>query len=270
MAKRNRQDLAVSLFPFLSILACVIGVLTLMITGLAIAQLDNKGDTPEEVERAEAYLKLEKQKKKDEAETENMRLAIKTTSQNQSVQAIARNSLAELKEKQAALKKAQDEAKNLQAQRDALIKQKADKTKLRDTKKKELGNAKKKLAAENTRINQKPGVRVQPGGSGLNLKPTFVECNAKGVVLHHGAKPLVILRAQMATHLGFIKLLDQVAQQKDGSVIFLVRPKGVSNYYHARNIARTRYTRNGKLPVPGEGALDLTVFRNVLKNQKPN
>jgi hypothetical protein len=42
MARRPRgEDDDVSLFPFLSIIACVIGVLTMMISTLALAQMDN-------------------------------------------------------------------------------------------------------------------------------------------------------------------------------------------------------------------------------------
>ena len=41
MARRRRKKgVSVSLFPFLSILACVIGTLTLMITALALGQMD--------------------------------------------------------------------------------------------------------------------------------------------------------------------------------------------------------------------------------------
>ncbi len=36
------QDNDISLFPFLSILACIIGVLTLMIATLALSQMDSE------------------------------------------------------------------------------------------------------------------------------------------------------------------------------------------------------------------------------------
>ncbi len=43
MSKRRKSDASqsVSLFPFLSVLACVIGTLTLMIAALALGQMDN-------------------------------------------------------------------------------------------------------------------------------------------------------------------------------------------------------------------------------------
>ena len=55
MGRRQESgDNEVSLFPFLSILACIIGVLTLMISTLALSQMDT-----EAVVAAEAYEKLE-------------------------------------------------------------------------------------------------------------------------------------------------------------------------------------------------------------------
>ena len=40
LKRKKKNDLQVSLFPFLSILACVLGILTLMITAIVIAQID--------------------------------------------------------------------------------------------------------------------------------------------------------------------------------------------------------------------------------------
>ena len=50
MARRPAEEDGVSLFPFLSVLACVIGTLTLMIMALALGQMDT-----EEVASAEDY-----------------------------------------------------------------------------------------------------------------------------------------------------------------------------------------------------------------------
>ena len=39
--KKKKNDLQVSLFPFLSILACVLGILTLMIMGVVVSQVSD-------------------------------------------------------------------------------------------------------------------------------------------------------------------------------------------------------------------------------------
>ena len=52
MVRRRRSaEETVSLFPFLSILACVIGVLTLMITAMALGQMEESGPSEEEIAR---------------------------------------------------------------------------------------------------------------------------------------------------------------------------------------------------------------------------
>jgi hypothetical protein len=58
MAKQNIDD-AVSLFPFLSILACVIGILILMITAVALGQIGKDKAPVEDAADVEAVAKAE-------------------------------------------------------------------------------------------------------------------------------------------------------------------------------------------------------------------
>lgn len=70
MAKPRKRDFAVSLFPFLSILACVLGVLTLMITSVVLTQIDDQSveqaqeevldKKSEEIKRLEEKISQEK------------------------------------------------------------------------------------------------------------------------------------------------------------------------------------------------------------------
>jgi len=61
----------VSLFPFLSILACVIGTLTLLITALALGQMDNDA-----VASAEEFERKQQQLEADLAKLERIRKLI--------------------------------------------------------------------------------------------------------------------------------------------------------------------------------------------------
>jgi len=66
--KKKKADLQISLFPFLSILACVIGILTLMITAIVIAQIDPEA-VNEKIETTleeddEFKIKLQKKRRK--------------------------------------------------------------------------------------------------------------------------------------------------------------------------------------------------------------
>ena len=72
MARRRKKSITVSLFPFMSILACVIGTLTLMLTAMALGQMDN-----EVVYSAERYKKVEDQIQQEQLLLRSLRSASK-------------------------------------------------------------------------------------------------------------------------------------------------------------------------------------------------
>lgn len=264
MPRRQKDNLSVSLFPFLSILACVIGVLTLAITGLAISQMDNKGDNPEEIERAEQYVAMTAQVESHQAAIDDLKARIEKVRATQGENGDLQKRLTRLETQ----KKAVDDKKKALADQ---AKKKADLQKQLDDNKKKLVALKQRATTTQKKLEQlkqepdDASVTIIPGGTGVNLKPTFIECAKTGVILHDGTGRK-ITTGKLRTDLPFIQLLDKIAQQEKSTIVFLVRPDGVSSYYTARSVARTRYCRNGKLPVPGQGAIDLSVFREALKN----
>ena len=110
-------------------------------------------------------------------------------------------------------------------------------------------------------IAEEAQVRIEPGGSGVDLDPTFVECAADSIVVLSGEEPQRVLQQDVANHAPFLEILDQIAEQPRASVIFLVRDDGLETYFEARRVARSRYARNGKLPVLGHGKIDLSLFK---------
>lgn len=269
MAKHKDDSEGVSLFPFMSILVCLIGGLTLMITAMMVTQA-NQDQSQEEIDRYKEYQQLKAQAEKDAAELERLRQAL---AQFQKMREQSRQALDEL----ASLQK--EQKKRLQAQeasiqehvpllaesnrlRQRITEIQKDPLKLQtkiDELKKEL--AKRKAGPEEA------VVQVRSGGSGVDIAPTFVECTATGVVIHEGAQPVRLRGGDLAKPDGdFCKLLERVAEVPKGQVIFLVRPDGVGTYHAARQVARTHYgpkgyCKNGKLPIPTQGNLDLSIFR---------
>ena len=254
MARRKKSDEdAVSLFPFLSILACVIGVLTLMITALALGQMER----PEglSAERAEKYLDTEKKIAQQREEAEKLKALL---SQAETLQSA--------KEELKQLKTEKDKQTKVQEQNVELL---AESKQLRD-RLAELEPEQKELAAVvialQTELKKREGpapeadVVVKPGGSGLNLVPHFVECTANSLVLHDKEKQTRIRRGDMATSPEFLALLDDVASKKNHSVVFLLREDAIGTYNSARSVARDHGCQNGKLPVLGFGRLDLSPF----------
>lgn len=272
MAKQKEEEAGISLFPFMSILVCLIGGLTLMISILTITQM-NSEQSQEVIDRYHEYTKLKADAEQDAAELEKLR---KMLANGEKLLAQVRAALEETKRLE---KKQKDQAD----QKDAANRQSAqqlheilaESNRLRQ-RIAELEPMPKKLQSEIVELQKEVKkrnagpeeaiVQIRPGGSGLDIVPTFVECTATALLVHEGKEPTRILTGDIAKDDGeFRKLLDRVAGTPKGQIIFLVRPDAVGTYNAARDVARTHYgpkgyCRNGKLPVPSQGNIDLSIF----------
>ena len=109
-------------------------------------------------------------------------------------------------------------------------------------------------------------VVVRPGGTGFDLEPTFVEVTATGVVIHDGEEPKTVRRADLNRKGGrFHKLIDRVSEIDKGIIILLLRDDGVGTYGTVTYVLRShygpnRFARYGKLPILGQGRIDLSTF----------
>ena len=262
MAKPKPNDTeAVSLFPFLSILACLIGVLTFIITGVAISQMDQSEDIAA-IERTEKYDPLMAQLEADKAELKRLQ------AQRNAQQVLDE----QIKQAQAKIKQAKQRIAQL-ADREKTIKQ-AESIRLEITKvnsqietvKPKLDELSKKVQADEVELNKRieagrpAGTIVRPSGSGVGLKPNFVECDKQHLILFTGGKQTLIPYAKITQSPPFLALLERVAKQEKRRVVFLLRPEGVRTYNAASRVAREKQCRYGKIPVPGEGPLDLSMF----------
>ena len=109
-------------------------------------------------------------------------------------------------------------------------------------------------------------VSIVPGGSGVGFTPTFVECDEGRIVIHDGGKTTPVRTAELNTNPDFAKVLEEVKSDEKGTLVFLIRDDGLSTYHTARNFANTKGVRNGKLPVIGDGRIDLSYFKKQAKN----
>ena len=102
---------------------------------------------------------------------------------------------------------------------------------------------------------------VLPGGSGVGVVPRFIECTSNEIVLHHLAQPVRVRVNAIETDKELLKLLNEVAGTTGGKVIFLVREDGVLVYRRAKRFVDSLEVENGKLPVLGQGRINLQFFR---------
>ena len=263
MARQKRPNTeAVSLFPFLSILACVIGTLTLMITALALGQMEKQQD-PEVVRRALEHEKLQAENEARQKEVDRLSRLLADASALREALALALEELKKLENRKDKETKKATGGKKLNAPLLAeanLLQKRIDEL---DPESKELQKEIRRLQAELSKRKSPPKEaenKIQPGGSGVDLDPTFVECTADGVRILEGSNPF-IRRTDLSKSKPFLDLLDGVSKKPKGSVIFLIRDNAVGTYNSAHSIARGRYCRDGKLPVAGKGNIDLSVFK---------
>ncbi|MDA7861519.1 hypothetical protein N9Z53_02420 [Mariniblastus sp.] len=264
MGRRQESgDNDVSLFPFLSILACIIGVLTLMISTLALSQMDT-----EAVVAAEAYEKLEADLARSEMEISDLTKQIQAEA-GKNEAAKKQRELLQLKRENTATQElflvAQEEESQLKAKLDPAateLKQEPLEVLTADLNGylEQIAQFKKELA--NRGLPPEEGeFSVLPGGSGVGVVPRFIECTSNELVLHHLAQPIRVRVNAIETNKELLKLLNEVAGTAGGKVIFLVRDDGVSVYRRAKRFADSLGVENGKLPVLGQGRINLQFFR---------
>lgn len=263
MPRRPRDnDDDVSLFPFLSIIACVIGVLTMMISTLALAQMDTKDvalideyeSTSRELTEAEAAV-AELQKIIDDRIGPDAATLREDLSRNE-------KELTELLKELQEVQKQLEEQKKVKvvipqldpAQRESVASMQSELEALEE----ELAQLEKELSEREEASQSKTS--ILPSGSGVNFTPHFVECAAGSIVLHTVDPPKLIRAADMVNDKDFIALLEKVANGVNDSIVFLIRSDGLGTYYAARKLCTDREIRNGKLPVIGDGRIDLSHF----------
>ena len=275
MAKRARDEGGgVSLFPFLSILICIIGCLTLIIVIInLVAMSQGEGRTSEEVERAREYMLVKKEKEEKQAEQDKLRQLIENLIQQNKDSLAARDKLTRLKEMLENQEEIDKSREELIAKFNLLVdtnkKLVADEALLQEEiKKKEEEIARRKLPPDPASL------RVRPSGSSANTRPFFAEISERGVYIHRSLteEAEVIPIATLNQSEEFIELLKTVSSEPYNRLIFLVRgtPGAVKTLGQASQLV-SAYNRSngteiipGRLPLPGEGKVDLQMFAQFL------
>ena len=275
MARRKNKGAEISLFPFLSILVCVIGCLTMIIVFINLIQMNQaEGKEPEEVEVAKEYVEVDKKQKVDQKKLDHLRQLIEDLIQDQDDMRAKREKLRRLKEMLASNEKIDSLRDELIAKLNELIRTNKKLGKDKDTLLAEI----KKLKEEIEQRKLPPdaaALRVQSSGSSTNVEPYFVEIADKTILIHTSLTepPLAIPTASLKQSKEFQVLLKKIGERPYRKLIFLVRGNkaSVANY-NAANSTVSGFNRvsgskilPGKLPLPGEGKVDLRVFAKFLK-----
>ena len=213
--KRKKDDLQVSLFPFLSILACVLGILTLMITAVVLSQANNETFQEKASEAMTDQTDFQETLEREKEDLTRLRKEL-AEAKKQPEKAIDPKKKIKLQQEIKRLKA--DEQKKLQDLRQDIAEDQ--KEKQEDAKElasvvEQMGNVDGQLETRKDPSKFATMV-VKPSGSGLggSVEPTFVECDAKGIkVFGAGSKkPFLIKRGEIAKSKKWLDTVKQVAR----------------------------------------------------------
>jgi hypothetical protein len=252
--KRRKQE--VSLFPFLDILACVIGNLILIITAVVLEQVDTKP-----VAEAARIDDLEEEAKRQQAKAAELKQQLDQLLERSGV---ATDRLEEIRAKMTEAKQQLLEAKKRQEQATKPIDQPPQMTAELD----KLEEERKKIEAEIKELERQIAERqktpeqmiaiLPPGDGGGPRKGVFVEAAKDGLVVHENNKPWQVPTGKVASDPRFKALLDKVKDDSEAIVTFLVRSDGLSSLAAGQKAATAAGVRSGRVPLPGQGTLDLS------------
>jgi len=263
----------VSLFPFLSILACLIGALVLIISALVAAQAGKtEGRTAEEIERAQDHQRMIKEieeRKKLEVVVKEKLAALEKLQQE----------IEEKEQRFLKLRKLLDTSKDVMEQNKeiaaSLQKELDDLLTEIDGLKKQQEESKKMIAELMAEIKKRevppdkkiPPVVVQPSGSGMpeSTKVYFVECATGALKIMdgwgEGDYRLSATAEVVVADVAYNHFLTEVAKNPNSLILYLIRDDGQGAFNNGAGRAEGDYKiRIGKLPIPGRGVLDLALF----------
>ncbi|MCM8539772.1 MAG: hypothetical protein NE328_05805 [Lentisphaeraceae bacterium] len=257
MAKARKAQIEISLFPFLSILACVIGILVLILCTVVISQIDPEG--VEEVKKQNEE-NLKKKQRLDELEIARLELEKKLKEAESKLNKKVDFS-ADLKKAQltlAQLKKEIDSKKDKSIEVNKLSEELVIKLKQKDTLLASLAEKEKlhkalmeAIEKEKERIHSK--LKLESTGSGFlaNFSPIYIDCTQTGITVMTDDQPLEIARGAIAKNKEWLEMQKKAAASDKSIFVFLVRPtyEAVSNYWYAKSVCEKNGAQTSKIPL---------------------
>ena len=250
----------VSLFPFLSILACLSGALVVMICVISIVQVTSSGSAAAKTNPlAKEMQEVQKQLNEFRSLTDQM-----TTIEQAEKRLILLQELVQNADSTDALRaRLEAEIKNMQVVIANLQNQKPQLQK-------EIAKLKDDLAERRIDPAQlKPALRVQGGGSGFAVgrRLFVVEANSDSVTIHKSKEDRFRVAATtIGADKDYNDFLAEVAGNKNHLVLFLVRTDGWNSYVRGAGWAEQKFNlATSKMPIPGQGKVDLSEFEKYMK-----
>lgn len=252
--RRRRAELPGTLFPFLSVLACVIGTLTLLISTVAISSV---GTGLLDIARLEA---LREDRATAEAELASLEESAVKARVALAAMSAQRSELAKLGVLELPTAAERERIARLRIEAERLrrdiVAARSERARLSTS----LARAKVEFEARDDSKDLRP-IQLRPSGSGRDLRPFFIECGSNGLVLHRRdeALPLSMERGEGIGDPPYVVFLRRVRATPGASVVFMLRPDAVALCLRAEQVAESVGIRQGRLPLPGQGEIDFSL-----------
>jgi hypothetical protein len=267
MARRKKEDAQVSLFPFMSILASLIGILTLMISiSMQINEQKKQGQTEEDLARAKENKTLKIQAKKLEEEIKKLKEKAEKELKAQSEMQKLQEQLKKLEEKE--IPDADASPEQLRQLINMANQEAVDMKKAQPVLNKEVERLKAELAKLKEIPPPKEFVKISPPkmGSSIPRNLWFVECNGTGLVIRgpNDSEIRVTPVEAIPNNLDYLELCTKIEKmgKANAMMVFLVRTDGNNAYDWAAGVAESKFgIRLGRIPVAHNAPIDLSAFK---------
>ena len=274
MARARPSAPSVSLFPFMSILACLVGTIVVMICVLSLIQAQNMGGRPpQEVRDATDYVKATEEVAQIEEELERLE-AQRTQGTAEASQVIQEDRelderIVQLRMKAEAAKAGEQTNRDLQRELELATLQLSQMVKEKPAYAREIEEIKQELASRQKSPDELAApIVVKPGGTGraAGRNLFFVEAAAGALTLFVSkSEKSRITAVSVGKDVEYDAFLERVAKTQGSTLVFLVRDDGWDAYTRGAGWAEGKFgIRTGKLPMPGKGPIDLSNFEEFM------
>ena len=269
--KREQKQEELMLIPFLDILCSLIGILILIVVVVCVAQMQKMNGRPkEDVARSVLYQKLLRQLQELEKTAAPLKAKLSEAEKKEQELAEKLKRLEELKKLLTLSADAganKEKAEKIKKEIDELIAQITTVAAAIPPLQTEIAALKKRLA--DRKEDDKPHVAVaRPYGSGTRQSQPlfFVETNSAGIMFHKGKmEPIRVTVGSLDKDKDYNEFLKTVKNTGNAMLIFLIRKDGWGTYLRAAGWAEQEFNLNtSKLPIPGDGVVDLSLFEKPL------
>lgn len=258
----RRDRLKVSLFPFMSILACTIGALTFILATMAMTSVGSTRlaaaeESLEAPRPAGAPAPMEGRLEALERERADLERAESLFAElDAALEARGLDSNRSLAEIRAELARG-DRSARLEEKLERVDAELASLSEVRE-------GIETSIEVLESRRKTLP-ILIDPTGLSRSQTPYFIECDGGGVTAYRARDDFeyFVPQDELSTSGDFGRYLRRIRAVPGALLVLLLREDGIDTGQRVESLARDAGIRVAKLPLPGAGALDFRLIRSA-------